>query len=160
MRRKIELFIVTGSLLLLGASARAQGPDVPHGPALLAAAKAVGLSTDQVGKIKKIALATQREAISLQAKLRMSQLELEEAMEGDAIPSEQKVATMVDKIGQLENQLKKGHILMMLRIRGTMNKTQWDKLQLLHAERQGGPSLPPGPPGPPPGPAGPPLHRH
>jgi hypothetical protein len=159
-------YLVPIALLGLCASASARpdhrmmgrGPDMPRGPMLLKVAQMVGLSADQVSHIRQISLASEKEAIPLESKLRMAQLELQEAMEGDTPPAEKKVLGLVDRVGWAELQLKKNHVLMMLRIRGTMNKAQWDKLQVLHAEHQG--LRPPGgpggmmPPGPPPG-AGP-----
>jgi hypothetical protein len=114
---------------------------------LLKVAQTIGLSASQVAQIQKIGLAAEREAIPLHGKLRMAQLDLQEAMEADVPPPEKKASALVDRVGQIETQKKKNHVIMMLRIRGTMNKAQWDKLQMLHAEHQG-----PMPPGPPPGP--------
>jgi Spy/CpxP family protein refolding chaperone len=151
------------ALSVLAAPAQAQPqpqPGIPQGPDLLKIAQAVGLSAAQIAQIKKIGHATQREAIPLQAKLRLAQLELQEAIEGDNPPSEKQVSALVDRIGGHETQLKKGHVLMMLRVRRVMSKPQWDKLQVLHAERHGmprGPHAPPSPPGPP-GPPPPPRH--
>ena len=133
-------------LFALAPGARAQ-PDVPHGPDLLKIAHAVGLSAAQITQIKKIVFGTQRDAIQTQAKLRMAQLELQEAIEGDTPPPEKKVIALIERIGGFETQLKKGHILMMLRIRGAVSKPQWEKLQIMHAERK--PPQPPPPPPPP-----------
>lgn len=142
---------VAAALCALAPAARAQ-PDVPHGPDLLRVAQVVGLSAAQVAQIRKLGIATQREAIQLQAKLRLAQLELQEAIEGDPAPTEKKVTGLIERIGGLETQLKKGHVLMVLRIRGTVNKAQWEKLQILHAERRPPPPAPPGAPHPPPPP--------
>jgi hypothetical protein len=153
---------ILGAVILLGgvalaSPAAAQMPKAPPGPELLHAARAVGLSANQVTQIKKIALTSQREAVPIQGKLRLAQLDLQEVMEGDNPPAEKKVVGLIDRIGQLETQMKKNHILMMLRIRATMNKAQWDKLQKLHADREGRPPMPPGPPSPP-SPPPPPHH--
>ena len=160
--RWLTLSLTGLGLLAWATTAQAQGPDVPHGPMLLQVAQMIGLSPNQVAQIKKIALAAEREKVSVHAKLRMAQIDLQEAMEADTPPPEKKAAALVDRVGQLETQEKKNHVLMMLRIRSTMNKTQWDKLQMLHAEHEGprspggprppGPPRPPLPPGPPPRP--------
>jgi hypothetical protein len=134
---------------LLAAPSRAEGPP-PPGPDLLRLAQQVGLSASQVAQIKKIGFASRREEITVNAKLQTAQLDLHEAMEADTPPPEKKVMGLVDRVGQLETQAKKIHVLMMLRVRATMNKAQWDKLQALHAQRQGpGAPHPPLPPRPP-----------
>jgi hypothetical protein len=149
MTRVRSCFLAGAALALLAAGpARAQHiPKPPHGPDLLRAAQTAGLSPTQVAQIKKIAVAGERELIPLQAKLKLAQLDLQEAMDGDAVPAEKKVLGLIERVGQLETQVKKNRVLMMLRIRGTMGKAQWDKLQAAqHGPR---PPLPPPPPSPP-----------
>jgi hypothetical protein len=147
--RTTLLLALVSTLLVAPSRAEAQPPP---GPDLLRLAQQVGLSANQVAQIKKLGLASRREEIGVNAKLQTAQLDLHEAMEADTPPAEKKVMGLVDRVGQLETQAKKIHVLMMLRVRATMNKAQWDKLQLLHAQRQGphpGPGAPPHAPAPP-----------
>ena len=106
------------------------------GPVLAMVAKKVGLSPAQVQKIKKLSYATRRRAIKLQSQLAMARLNLREAMEADKAPSEAKVITLVDRLGRLETQMKKNHVLMLLRLRKTVTLSQWRKMEMLHAARK------------------------
>lgn len=106
------------------------------GPVLAMVAKKVGLSPTQVQKIKKLSYATRRRAIKLQSQLAMARLNLREAMEADKAPSEARVIALVDHLGKLETQMKKNHVLMLLRLRNTVTLVQWRKMELLHAARK------------------------
>ena len=106
------------------------------GPVLAMVAKKVGLSATQVQKIKKLTYATRRKAIKIHSQLAMARLNLREAMEADKAPGEAKVMTLVDRVGKLETQMKKNHVLMLLRLRKTVTLTQWRKMELLHAQRK------------------------
>ncbi len=106
------------------------------GPVLAMVAKKVGLSAAQVQKIKKLTYATRRRAIGIHSKLALARLNLRETMEADKVPSEAKVSALVDRVGRLETQMKKNHVLMLLRLRKTVTLTQWRKMELLHAKRK------------------------
>ncbi len=106
------------------------------GPVLAVVAKKVGLSAVQVKKIKKLSYGTRRRAIKLHSQLAMARLNLREAMEADKVPAETKVIGLVERLGKLETQLKKNHVLMLLRLRKIVTPAQWRKMELLHAARK------------------------
>ena len=120
----------------LGPPAGPPGRPPLAGPMLAKVAQAVGLTAAQVRQIKKISYTTQRRAIAVHSRLAVARLDLQQAMEADKAPSEAQVSAMIGKVGQLETELKKNHLLRVLRIRKTMSLTQWRKLELLHAERK------------------------
>lgn len=123
------------ALALAAAPAHAGTPSLPQGADLLQVAERVGLLAPQIAQIKKLDVANQREQIQLQAKLRLAQLDLQEAIDADPPMSEDKVAAIVVRLGNAETEIKKTQIVMMLRVRATMNRAQWDKLQALRAEQ-------------------------
>ena len=106
------------------------------GPVLAVVAKKVGLSAAQVQKIKKLSYGTRRRAIKLHSQLAMARLNLRETMEADKVPAEAKVIGMVERLGKLETQMKKNHVLMLLRLRRIVTPDQWRKMELLHAARK------------------------
>lgn len=143
MRSSIAIILTTSALALLVLPAGAQEPPPPRHhdphdhPGIMAhVAKVVGLSDSQVKRIKTISFNTIRKAIGLKAKLQMAQLALQEAMTADKAPSEAKIKAMVDKIGRLETEMKKLHVLKILRIRKTMSLKQWRKMEAIHAEHK------------------------
>jgi Spy/CpxP family protein refolding chaperone len=111
----------------------------------------VGLSRGQIDKLKKLHFAVQRAMVATEAKLKSKRIDLHEAMESSAPPSEKKVTALVEKIGRLETELNKKKVLLMLRVRKSMSTDQWHRLRHLHARRRGLASPPP-PPSPPRGP--------
>jgi hypothetical protein len=115
--------------------ALAGAAQLPQGPDLIQIAQKVGLEPAQIAQIKRLALAAQRELIPIQARLRLAQLDLQEAVDADSPPAEKRVTALAERIGNLETDVKKNQLLLMVRVRATMNKTQWDKLQALHAEQ-------------------------
>jgi hypothetical protein len=131
----VALFLL---VLPAGAQAPPRPPPDPHDhPGVMAhVAKVVGLSDSQIKRIKTISFSTTRKAIGLKAKLQMAQLALQEVMTADNAPSEARVKGMVDKIGRLETEMKKLHVLKILRIRKTMSLRQWRKMEALHAEQK------------------------
>jgi hypothetical protein len=143
MKTKLMIAACLSCLLsvgLGGAAAAQPGPPPPEPPpppgVMSKIAKMVGLSDGQVSRIKAISFKAGREAIALKAKLQLAQLGLQEAMTADKTPSERQVTGMVAKIGRLETELKKIHVLRILRIRKTMSLKQWRKMEAIHAEHK------------------------
>ncbi len=117
---------------------RGQRGLLPPGPILTQLATEVGLSKNQVARIKKISFDIQRQCIGLRSKLGEAQLNLRQAMSSDKTPTEKNVRNLVHKIGALETKLQQQHVIKVLRIRKTMSLKQWRKLETVSAERRWG----------------------
>lgn len=140
MRALFTTILATAASLVLVLPAAARQPrhqpehDFPGAMAHIA--QVVGLSESQVKRIKTISFDMTRKAIGFGAKLRLAQLNLRQAMSADKFPSEARVKGMVDKIGRLETEMKKLHVLKILRIRKTVSLKQWRKMEALHAQHK------------------------
>ncbi len=105
-------------------------------PPLAVMAKAIGLNAKQVAQIRTISFETAKKTIGIRAKLQLARLELKHAMGADKAPSEATITGMVSTIGRLETEMKKLHLLRLLRVRKTMSLGKWRKLEAFHARHR------------------------
>jgi Spy/CpxP family protein refolding chaperone len=123
---------------------------------------ALGLTEEQAGRLRQIAVETEKAAVKTRAELAVGRIELRELVRADR-PDREAVMKKVQEISDLRGQIMKQHVESMLALKTVLTPEQQQKLRALRARggRAGGwgprPSARPGRPGAPPGPAEPPA---
>ena len=138
--KRIKYVAAILALLALGfastqAMQRSQRPErAPKGPGLLAMAEQLGLSSDQEMKLRETRLETRKEAIELNAKVRILRLELRELLQADQ-PDQKTVQAKVEEIGKLRTRLEMTRLNGLLAAKSVLTAEQRDKLKELRKER-------------------------
>jgi protein CpxP len=163
-------------VLALSAPARAQGEEGwrsgprehEMGPRLMPLVEnervktALGLTEEQVGRLRQIAVETEKSAVKTRAELAVRRIELRELLRADK-PDREAVMKKVEEISDLRGQIMKQYVESMLALKTVLTPEQQQKLRAFRARggRTGGwgrrPSARPSRPGAPPGPAGAPA---
>ena len=94
----------------------------------------VGLSSEQMEKVKDFHFAAERKMIEIRYQQDQTQLELEQAL-GAKEPDRAKIFALIEKVEVLEVAKHKNRLGFMLDIRALMSPEQWRKLETLHKER-------------------------
>jgi len=122
-------WILTG-ILVVGFGMAVQARPFPAGrvvgrlvrdPAL---AEEVGLDQNEVTKLRKLYFQSRRAVARLEAKLRLAQIELEEARVGEA-PDVEKLDAIVDRIGALRAELQKQRLHFDLEVGKLLGADRW-----------------------------------
>jgi periplasmic protein CpxP/Spy len=95
-------------------------------------AKRLGLTDDQVTKIKKIFLDHRLQLIDLHANLEKQEVLLQPMVNADH-PDENAVLAQIDKVAEARANLEKSDARMLFAIRDTLTPEQWQKLREMHA---------------------------
>ncbi len=95
----------------------------------------VGLSDKQIRSIEDLKYKADKERIDIDYKIKKGRLELERLMDEDK-PDKARILKQVDKLGQLNTQLKKNRVGLMLDIRTLLTPQQWEKMERLHREHR------------------------
>lgn len=149
---KVPHFVIAACFVLIPLHADAQTP-LPGGPVVQAqgqgmapmgimgpvsrpfevtlesVAAKINLSAGQVQKIKKITFDSEREALTIRANIRKAQLDVRELLSTAKAPDEAALMAKLDAIGKLSTQLLKVRMKKILKIRASMNPTQWTKFE-------------------------------
>lgn len=96
-------------------------------PMLIRRAQDIGLSQDQVAKIRQEVLTTQSKAVDARAKVERARIEVARLLSADKV-DEKAVNAQLDEIAKAEAELQKLHIGTMLRVRGLLTAEQRQKL--------------------------------
>jgi Spy/CpxP family protein refolding chaperone len=97
-------------------------------------AKQLGLTDDQVAKIKKIFLDHRLQLIDLHADLEKQEVLLRPLIDADH-PDENAVLAQIDKVAEARANLEKSNARMLFAIRDTLTPEQWQKLRDIRSER-------------------------
>jgi Spy/CpxP family protein refolding chaperone len=95
---------------------------------LLMNAKEIGLSDAQVGKLKELEFAAEKERIDLDASLEKAHLELRELM-SNSNPDENKIGQQVKKIGERRTNMMLAAVEKMLKVRRILTDEQKQKMK-------------------------------
>jgi Spy/CpxP family protein refolding chaperone len=95
----------------------------------------VGLSDAQIDQIQKLQYQADRDKLDIEHEMRKARLDLEQAMQAER-PDRAKIFGQLDKLGQIETQMKKNRVGLMLEIRKLVSPEQWQKMEELHAEHK------------------------
>jgi periplasmic protein CpxP/Spy len=98
-------------------------------------AKEIGLTDDQIAKIKDKVKAHMKETIQLRADKKISELDLREEMEKDT-PDKKVVTALIDKINDCENKTKKSMIMLQLDLKTMVTPDQRAKIKAIMKERR------------------------
>jgi hypothetical protein len=101
----------------------------PFEVTLESVAAKINLSAAQVQKIKKITFDSERAALTIRANIRKAQLDIRELLSAAKAPNEAALMTKLDAIGKLSTELLKVRMKKILKIRASMNPTQWTKFE-------------------------------
>lgn len=117
-------------------------------PTLIRRAKEIGLTPEQVTKVRAEMLATQSKAIDLHAKVEHSRVEAAKLLSADKV-DEKAVDAQIDEATKAEAEMHKLHVGAMLRIRALLTPEQRQKLdeKKPRMHRGGKPGAGPGPMG-------------
>lgn len=158
----ISLGLCLGTQLALAQPEPGEVPPVVKKKVL----RELGVDSEQIKKIEELAYRADREKLDIKHELQKAHLDLQHLMSADQ-PNEAAVFKMIEKISGLELKLKKNRVGLMLKIRKLLTREQWEKLELLQADRKakrrerrrrrmrnfgGPPSVPEAPEPPPPPP--------
>jgi len=131
MKRK---FSVLAGLLLCISWSLAHAEEPP--PALKKRVmREIGLKDGQIDKIEDLTYKADRQKLDLHHQLQKAKLDLRHQMSADE-PRRAKVFKCLEEISALELKLKKNRIGLMLDIKALMTAEQWEKLEMLQAERR------------------------
>jgi Spy/CpxP family protein refolding chaperone len=157
---KKALVIVVAVMIGLVASV-ALAQEGPPPAVMKKIAHDIGLNDDQIKKIENAGFLADQEKLDLRHEIEKNRLEIRHLMSADK-PDEGAIYSLLDKIGALQTKVKKNRVGLMLKIRSMVTKEQWEKLEVLQAERMRGikdkarrfrggdePPQPPPPPAPP-----------
>jgi Spy/CpxP family protein refolding chaperone len=110
----------------------------------------IGLRPAQLDAIKQAMLATQKELLDLQWQLDAESEALTKLLAADHV-DEQAVLGKLDRVTEIEKQVKKANFALLVRIKNQLDAEQQKKLKTYRRARPGPPGPPPGEgPGPPP----------
>ncbi|MBI5508323.1 MAG: periplasmic heavy metal sensor [Deltaproteobacteria bacterium] len=96
----------------------------------------LGVADSVLGQIKDKSYKSDQEAIKLRADLDSARLEMRRLMDEDK-PDPAKVMKQIDAVGNLETELKKNRVRLLLSVRELLTPDQRKKLQKVMAERIG-----------------------
>lgn len=99
--------------------------------------RAIGLTPDQVSKIRDEMLATQKRAIDLRAKLEHSRVEIVRLLAADKV-DERALNVQLDEAAKAQAEMHKLHIGSMLRVRALLTPEQRQKLDERKPQRPAG----------------------
>lgn len=94
--------------------------------------KRLGLTDDQVAKIKKIFLDHRLQLIDLHANLEKQEVLLQPMINADH-PDESTVLAQIDKVAEARASLEKSDARMLFAVRDTLTPEQWQKLRQIRA---------------------------
>ena len=94
----------------------------------------LGITDEQVEKIKSQAYATKKQVISLNAERELAQLELNELMDADSVDKDS-VVKAVEKVGALNTSLHKARVLEKLNVIEILGKEKYDELKAIKRQR-------------------------
>ncbi len=114
-----------------------RGAMMGHDHDFEATAKLVGLKDKQLEEIRKISFTSRREEIDIERKIQLARLDLHQLMTGTKPPDEAQALALVDKLSAAELEMKRNHVLRLIRIRKVMTPAQWKKMEELFAQRHG-----------------------
>jgi Spy/CpxP family protein refolding chaperone len=119
-------------------------------PMLIRRAKELGLTPDQVNKLRQEMLTTHSKSIDLHAKVEHSKVEVARLLSADKV-DEKAVDAQIDEGAKAESELHKLHLGTMLRVRAMLTPEQRQKLDekksRKHPGAKPGAGAPPGPVG-------------
>ncbi len=95
----------------------------------------VGLTDKQIEQIQQLQYKADREKLDIRHEIQKARLDMQQLMQADR-PDKLKVFAKIEKVGDLEVKLKKNRIGLMLEIRKLVTSEQWQKMEMLHAERK------------------------
>jgi Spy/CpxP family protein refolding chaperone len=102
-------------------------------PMLINRAKELGLTPDQVNKIRQEMLTTHSKAIDLHAKVEHSKLEVEKLMTAEKV-DEKAVGAQIDEAAKAEAEMHKLHVGTLLHVRAILTADQLKKLEEMKPE--------------------------
>lgn len=94
----------------------------------------LGLTAEQIDRIKAEHFATEKKVILIRADLELARLELRQLLEADA-PNESEVFRQIDEVGKHQTALKKARMGEKLKIRSILTADQWEQWEDLKADR-------------------------
>ncbi len=97
-------------------------------PMLIRRAQKIGLTPDQMTKIRQEMLGTQAHAVDLRAKIEHAKIEVTRLLAADKI-DEHAVDAQVDEVAKGEAEMHKLHLGMMLHVRALLTPEQRQKLE-------------------------------
>ncbi len=138
MRKIKYVAVVLGVLALgFGSTQALQRAERPHRPGrdrmmlgALIMADQLGLTAEQQAKLRETRLATRKETIELNAKLRILRLELRELMQADQ-PDQKAIQAKVKAIGDLRTKLQMARINGVLSAKSVLTAEQKEKMKKL-----------------------------
>ncbi len=113
-------------------------------PMLIMHAQQIGLTPDQVGKIRQEVLGVQARSVDLKGKIEKAKVESMRLLAADKV-DQKAVDAQIDEAAKAAAELRKLHVGMMLHVRDVLTPEQLKKLDEL---RPHGPDAKPGGPGP------------
>ncbi len=111
-------------------------------PLLIARAKDLGLTPEQVTKLRQEILTTQSRAIDVRAKIEHTKLEAVRLLSADKV-DERGVHAQIDEGAKAQAELHKLHVDSMLRVRAILTPEQQKKLEERRRPRAGKPRMAP-----------------
>jgi len=109
--------------------------------------EALGLSDDQIAKLKAQGFAQMKESVRVRSQIRVARIELEELMTS-AAPDEKAVAAKAKEIGDLSGRMVQSRISARLSVKKLLTPEQQQKLREMARERMRERGRGPGPDGP------------
>ena len=95
----------------------------------------VGMSETQRAEAKKLHYAAERKVIEIRYQQEQAQLELEQALDAPK-PDRARIFALIERVEDLEVQVHKNRLGLLLDIRALMTPEQWRKLENLQKERR------------------------
>ena len=143
MTRKITALTLIGGLLALTAvAAVAHSPDRPlrafRGHGMFAMDEELGLTDEQIGKIKVLRQATQEKLITLRAEMKIAQLKLRDLLDKPTI-DRKAVYEKIEAIGNLRTKIKKLQVDQRIDVWSTLTPEQQKKAGKWFLGRHRGP---------------------
>jgi Spy/CpxP family protein refolding chaperone len=135
MKTSMTFLISLG--LCLGSQLALAQPDLERAPPVVKKKimRELGLNNEQIKKIEDLTYRSDREKLDIRHELKKAHLDLQHLMSADQ-PNEAAVFKMIEKTSALELKLKKNRVSLMLKIRKLLTREQWEKLELLQANRK------------------------
>jgi len=103
---------------------------------LIRRAQKIGLTPDQVAKIRQEMLSTQARSVDLRAKLEHAKIDVARLLSSEKV-DEHAVDVAVDEAGKVEAEMRKIHVGAMLRVRALLTPEQRQKLDERKLKHEG-----------------------